>query len=75
MAVKVYSNEGSKEAQILAVVQSCAVIGLDGVPVAVEVNVSYGRAGYMMVVGLPDAPDSRLGFWLQISQGRLHYPH
>ena len=40
---------------MLAVVQSCAVIGLDGVSVAVEVNVSRGRAGHMTVVGLPDA--------------------
>jgi len=31
------------------------MIGLDGVSVAVEVNVSWGRAGHMMVVGLPDA--------------------
>lgn len=40
---------------MLAVVQSCAVIGLDGVSVAVEVDVSRGRAGHMTVVGLPDA--------------------
>ncbi|MGB0389128.1 MAG: YifB family Mg chelatase-like AAA ATPase [Ardenticatenaceae bacterium] len=40
---------------MLAVVQSCAAIGLDGVPVAVEVDVSRGRAGHMTVVGLPDA--------------------
>ncbi len=40
---------------MLAVVNSCAVIGLDGVLVAVEVNVSRGRAGHITVVGLPDA--------------------
>lgn len=40
---------------MLAVVNSCAVLGLDGVPIAVEVDISSGRAGTMTVVGLPDA--------------------
>lgn len=40
---------------MLATVQSCAVVGLEGVPVAVEVDVSRGTAGRMTLVGLPDA--------------------
>jgi magnesium chelatase family protein len=40
---------------MLATVQSCAVVGLQGVPVAVEVDVSRGLAGKMTLVGLPDA--------------------
>lgn len=40
---------------MLAVVNSCAVLGLEGVPIAVEVDISPGRAGTMTVVGLPDA--------------------
>jgi magnesium chelatase family protein len=40
---------------MLATVQSCAVVGLEGIPVAVEVDVSRGMAGKMTLVGLPDA--------------------
>ncbi len=40
---------------MLATVQSCAVVGLEGVPIAVEVDVSRGTAGHITVVGLPDA--------------------
>ncbi len=40
---------------MLATVQSCAVVGLEGFPVAVEVDVSRGQAGRITVVGLPDA--------------------
>ncbi|MCB0079034.1 MAG: YifB family Mg chelatase-like AAA ATPase [Anaerolineales bacterium] len=40
---------------MLATVQSCAIVGLDGVPVTVEVDVTRGQAGRVTVVGLPDA--------------------
>jgi hypothetical protein len=40
---------------MLATVQSCAIEGLEGVPVAVEVDVSRRMAGKMTLVGLPDA--------------------
>jgi magnesium chelatase family protein len=40
---------------MLAIVQSCAVVGLNGVPVQVEVDVSRGTAGRVTLVGLPDA--------------------
>ncbi|MBA3335968.1 MAG: magnesium chelatase, partial [Chloroflexia bacterium] len=39
---------------MLAKVFSCAVIGLDGVLIEVEVDVGTGQPG-MVVVGLPDA--------------------
>ena len=39
---------------MLAKVYSCAVIGLDGVLVEVEVDVGQGQPG-MVLVGLPDA--------------------
>ena len=39
---------------MLAKVYSCAVVGLDGVLVVVEVDVGTGNPG-MVVVGLPDA--------------------
>lgn len=40
---------------MLATVQSCAVVGLEGTPVVVEVDVSPGMAGKATLVGLPDA--------------------
>ncbi len=39
---------------MLAMARSCAVIGLDGALVEVEVDISNGLAGFM-IVGLPDA--------------------
>ena len=39
---------------MLAKVYSCAVVGLDGVLVEVEVDVGQGHPG-MVLVGLPDA--------------------
>ena len=39
---------------LLAKVYSCAVVGLDGVLVEVEVDVGSGKPG-MVLVGLPDA--------------------
>jgi magnesium chelatase family protein len=41
------------EGRVLAKVFSCAVVGLDGVLVEVEVDVGFGQPG-MIVVGLPD---------------------
>ncbi len=40
---------------MLATVHSCAVIGVQGIPVQVEVDVSPGQAGVVTIVGLPDA--------------------
>lgn len=40
---------------MLATVHSCAVVGLEGVPVEVEVDVTRGTAGRVTLVGLPDA--------------------
>ena len=43
-----------KDVVVLAKVYSCAVVGLDGVLVEVEVDVGQGMPG-VVVVGLPDA--------------------
>jgi hypothetical protein len=43
----------TSEGRVLAKVFSCAVVGLDGVLVEVEVDVGFGQPG-MIVVGLPD---------------------
>ena len=40
---------------MLAKVRSCAVIGLEGALIEVEVDLSNGLAGFM-IVGLPDLP-------------------
>ncbi|MCZ7570757.1 MAG: YifB family Mg chelatase-like AAA ATPase [Ardenticatenaceae bacterium] len=40
---------------MLAKVKSCAVLGLEGVPIEVEVDISPGMAGIVTIVGLPDA--------------------
>jgi hypothetical protein len=40
---------------VLAKVFSCAVVGLDGVLIEVEVDVSNGGQPGMILVGLPDA--------------------
>src|SRR5207302_7867571 len=39
---------------VLATVMSCALIGLDGTPIAVEVDVGVGMPAFT-IVGLPDA--------------------
>ena len=39
---------------VLAKVFSCAVVGLEGVPVEVEVDISQGLPSFQ-IVGLPDA--------------------
>src|SRR5258708_21815532 len=40
--------------QMLAMVRSCAVIGLEGALVEVEIDIAKGLAAFM-IVGLPDA--------------------
>ena len=39
---------------MLAKVYSCAVVGLEGMPVEVEVDISQGLPSFL-IVGLPDA--------------------
>src|SRR5918992_65970 len=61
---------------MLAKVYSCAVVGLDGVLVEVEVDVGQGQPG-MIVVGLPDAAvresQERVRAAIRNSGGR--FPH
>ena len=52
---------------MLASVNSCAVIGLDGVIVQVEVDTGQGMPGGMDIVGLPD-------FAVQESRQRVRQP-
>nr|WP_290668955.1 YifB family Mg chelatase-like AAA ATPase [Ardenticatena sp.] len=40
---------------MLATVYTCALNGLEGMPIQVEVDVSHGQAGIVTIVGLPDA--------------------
>lgn len=40
---------------MLAKVKSCAVLGLEGIPIEVEVDISPGMAGLVTIVGMPDA--------------------
>src|SRR5215216_1159812 len=42
-----------KECEVLAKVYSCAVVGLEGMPVEVEVDISQGLPSFL-IVGLPD---------------------
>ena len=60
---------------MLARVYSCAVIGLDGVVVEVEVDYTQGMPG-MTVVGLPDAAvqESHEQVQAGIKNARLDYP-
>ncbi|MBN2146185.1 MAG: YifB family Mg chelatase-like AAA ATPase, partial [Anaerolineales bacterium] len=60
---------------MLARVQSCAVIGLDGVIVTVEVDTADGLPG-MTIVGLPDAAvqESRERVQAAIKNAGLQYP-
>src|SRR5512147_3061773 len=44
----------TREHDMLAKVYSCAVVGLEGVPVEVEVDISQGLPSFL-IVGLPDA--------------------
>jgi magnesium chelatase family protein len=61
---------------VLAKVYSCAVVGLDGVLVEVEVDVGNGQPG-MVVVGLPDAAvqesKERVRAAIRNSGGRVPY--
>jgi magnesium chelatase family protein len=60
---------------MLAKVSSCAVIGLDGALVDVEVDVSNGQPGFA-IVGLPDAAvqESRERVRAAIKNSNLTYP-
>src|SRR5574337_1239131 len=60
---------------MLARVFSCAVIGLEGVIVEVEVDYSNGMAG-VMIVGLPDAAvqESRERVQTAVKNAGLHFP-
>ncbi len=61
---------------MLAKIKSCAVVGLDGVPIDVEVDVHAGLAGIIDIVGLPDAAiqESRQRVRAAISNSLLSYP-
>lgn len=67
-------NEG--ESGLLAKVYSCAVVGLDGVLVEVEVDVGSGNPG-MVLVGLPDAAvqESRERVRAAIRNSGGKFPH
>ncbi|MCS6993264.1 MAG: YifB family Mg chelatase-like AAA ATPase [Anaerolineales bacterium] len=60
---------------MLSRIYSCAVIGLDGVIVEVEVDYSNGQPG-MTIVGLPDAAvqESRERVQTAIKNAGLHFP-
>ena len=61
---------------MLAKVTRCAVVGLDGALVDVEVDDSNGQAGFT-IVGLPDAAvqDSRERVRASIKNSSSSYPH
>ena len=61
---------------MLAKIKSCAVVGLDGVPVDVEIDVHTGMAGVIDIVGLPDAAiqESRQRVRAAITNSLLTYP-
>jgi magnesium chelatase family protein len=63
-------------ARVLAKVFSCAVVGLDGVLVEVEVDVGSGQPG-MVLVGLPDAAvqESRERVRAAIRNSGGKFPH
>ncbi len=60
---------------MLARVFSCAVVGLEGVIIEVEVDYSNGMAG-VMIVGLPDAAvqESRERVQTAVKNAGLHFP-
>ncbi len=60
---------------MLATVNSCAVIGLDGAIVKVEVDISRGMPS-LIIVGLPDAAvnESRERVRTAIKNSNLHWP-
>jgi magnesium chelatase family protein len=61
---------------MLAKIKSCAVVGLDGSSVDVEVDVHPGLAGAIDIVGLPDTAiqESRQRVRSAIANSRLSYP-
>ncbi len=61
---------------MLAKIKSCAVVGLEGVPVDVETDVHTGMAGVIDIVGLPDAAiqESRQRVRAAITNSQLTYP-
>ncbi|MFO7604783.1 MAG: magnesium chelatase domain-containing protein, partial [Desulfurivibrionaceae bacterium] len=61
---------------MLARVFSCAVIGLDGVIVEVEVDTNQGGLPMMIIVGLPDTSvqESRERVQSAIKNSGLEYP-
>ena len=60
---------------MLAKVTSCAVVGLDGALVDVEVDISNGQPGFT-IVGLPDTAvqESRERVRAAIKNSNLTYP-
>ena len=60
---------------MLARTYSCAVVGLDGVIVEVEVDYTNGMPG-MTIVGLPDAAvqESRERVQTAVKNAGLHFP-
>ncbi len=61
---------------MLAKISSCALVGLDGVLVDVEVDVHPGQVGVIDIVGLPDAAvqESRQRVRSAIQNSRLYFP-
>lgn len=61
---------------MLAHVYSCAVIGLDGVTIDVEVDYGQGNPGRITVVGLPDEAvrESRERVYSAIKNSELGFP-
>ncbi|MHB1296002.1 MAG: YifB family Mg chelatase-like AAA ATPase [Anaerolineae bacterium] len=61
---------------MLAKINSCALVGLDGVMVDVEVDVHPGQVGIIDIVGLPDAAvqEARQRVRSAIMNSRLHFP-
>jgi len=60
---------------MLARVYSCAVIGLEGVIVEVEVDITAGQGG-VIIVGLPDAAvqESRERVFTAVRNANLEFP-
>jgi len=61
---------------MLATITSCALVGLEGVLVDVEVDVHAGQVGRIDIVGLPDAAvqESRQRVRSAISNSQLSFP-
>jgi magnesium chelatase family protein len=61
---------------VLARVKSCALIGLDAIPIEVEVDVARGTSS-ITIVGLPDAAvkEARERVWAAIRNSGLSFPY